>query len=448
MHVVGLDIGTTTICAVVLQEDSGKLLHSSTVINDTAQQGAAWERLQSPNAIVHKCEELLQMLLQQYAPVSCIGISGQMHGMLYLNQRGEAVSPLYSWQDESANEPYDTTKSFAQKLTDITGHPMASGYGAATYYTHSLLKVVPQDAVCFCTVHDFVAMRLCGQTKPLTHSSDAASFGLYLNTETKFDTSALQRAGLDATFFPQVTQDFTVFGSYQNVPVAVAIGDNQASFIGSVRDMEETVLVNVGTGSQLSFATKTAEPYPGTQLRPLVNGSFLRVGASLCGGRAFAALESFLRGTAQFITGKEVESAYPAIDRYLAESDAPGNPLRVNTQFSGTRENPLNRGSVLHLDLENFTPQHLTWGVLQGIVSELALFYPAGESHSTLVGSGNGLRKNEALCRLFVRQFGKKLLMPVHTEEAAFGAALFAMTAAGRAASLEQAQTRITYVEI
>lgn len=42
--------------------------------------------------------------------------------------------------------------------------------------------------------------------------------------------------------------------------------------------------------------------------------------------------------------------------------------------------------------------------------------------------------------------FGLKLLIPVHQEEAAFGAALCAMAAAGRTASLREAQARIRYI--
>ncbi len=446
MRAVGLDIGTTTICAVVLDEESGELLQSITRPNDTALAGKPYERLQNPAAILACCETILADITARFAPVSCIGITGQMHGITYLNREGVSVSPLYTWQDESANELGEGAVSYAQRLSGLTAYPMASGFGAASYYTHHTLRRVPEDAVSFCTIHDYVAMRLCGRKTPLVHASDAASFGLFQNMTMRFDEKAIRQAGLDSAFFPEVTADFALAGSYQSIPVTVAIGDNQASFLGSVSDMNETLLVNVGTGSQISFATANTAPFAQTELRPCVDGLFLRVGCSLCGGRAFAALEQFLRKTAEFSCGRPFESAYPAIDSYLAQSERPANCMRVTTTFSGTRANPQERGKIENLGLENFTPQHLIWGILQGIVSELALLYPAGENHRILVGSGNGLRKNEALRRLFSAQFGKDLKMPRHTEEAAVGAALFGMTAAKRVASIDEAQQLIAYL--
>ena len=89
-------------------------------------------------------------------------------------------------------------------------------------------------------------------------------------------------------------------------------------------------------------------------------------------------------------------------------------------------------------------------GVMNGIVSELHGLYagitpllPQRPVH--LIGSGNGLRRNAPLAARFSAAFGLPLSIPVHREEAAFGAALFAAVAAGRAASLKEAQTLIRY---
>ena len=84
---------------------------------------------------------------------------------------------------------------------------------------------------------------------------------------------------------------------------------------------------------------------------------------------------------------------------------------------------------------------------MQGIVTELLEMYLAGDhgKMQTLVCSGNGLRKNPALKKQFARRFGMNAVTPVHTEEAAFGAALCGMTACGEADSIADAQTRIRY---
>ena len=62
-----------------------------------------------------------------------------------------------------------------------------------------------------------------------------------------------------------------------------------------------------------------------------------------------------------------------------------------------------------------------------------------------LVGSGNGIRMNPVLQGIFEELFGAKLQIPVHTEEAAYGTALFSLVAAGKYKSLEHAQEIIQY---
>ena len=67
------------------------------------------------------------------------------------------------------------------------------------------------------------------------------------------------------------------------------------------------------------------------------------------------------------------------------------------------------------------------------------------QKHSLLIASGNGLRKNKALQKLFAESFGVELKIPAHSEEAAFGAALFGLTAAGFEESIYSAQKMIKY---
>ena len=50
MYVLGLDIGTTTICAVVTGSDSGAIVKSVTLPNDTAIEGLPFERLELGSA--------------------------------------------------------------------------------------------------------------------------------------------------------------------------------------------------------------------------------------------------------------------------------------------------------------------------------------------------------------------------------------------------------------
>ncbi len=449
MKVIGLDIGTTKICAIIIETSGGKVLRTVARNNDTQLKGSApFERIQSPELIIEKCFFLLKELTDEFPDVACIGITGQMHGILYIDKNGDALSPLYFWQDESGNEPYNEKQSYAEYLTGLTGYKMATGFGGTTYFYHSQNGKVPANTAMFCTIHDYFAMKLCSKSEPLIHTSDAASLGFFNLNSLQFDEQAIKMAGLNFNHFPQVTKEFELAGKYNNqIPVSVAIGDNQASFLGSVCDMDNSILVNVGTGSQISYLTDKTTTVKGLEIRPCFGNKYICVGSSLCGGRAFALLEEFLRKTAGYVTGKPTDCAYQAIDNYLAGSQPPKNPLKVSTRFAGTRDNPEERGSIENLGLDNFTPQHLIWGVLGGMVEELQAMYLATneQNHSLLIASGNGLRKNLALQKLFAENFGIELKIPAHSEEAAFGAALFGITAAGFEESIYTAQKLIKY---
>lgn len=179
-------------------------------------------------------------------------------------------------------------------------------------------------------------------------------------------------------------------------------------------------------------------------------GHWLLAGSSLCGGRAYAILEKFLRDAASVISGTPVKSAYPVMDKLMAEYTVPDEPLTVDTAFSGTRKQPSRRGSIGGIGIDNLTVANLCDGVLNGMVAELYDLYREmspylSAEHTRLIGSGNGIRSNAPLARRFAAAFGLPLSTPCHREEAAFGAALFAMVAAGLAPDMAAAQTRIRY---
>ncbi len=445
MNVIGLDIGTTTICGVALDCDSGAILRTVTLPNDSFLAGRPFEKIQSPELILKKVTALCDELCAAYEPAA-IGVSGQMHGVVYLNRNGQAVSPLYTWQDESADQPCGGM-TYAAKLSALTGHNMASGFGGSTYYYHSCNDLVPADAVCFCTIHDYVAMTLAGQTEPLVHASDAASFGLFDLKNRRFDAAAVQKAGLNAALFPRVTASLQVLGQYRGAAVCTAVGDNQASFLGSVKDPAQGFLVNMGTGGQVSFLCPPGTQPAGMELRPLNDETNLAVGCSLCGGRAFAALAAFFSDCCQMITGEESQNVYAAMDRALAAKPEPlPDPLRVRTTLCGTRGDPALRGEIQNLGLDNFTPLAMMNGFLDGMVEELlTMTKDANCKASFLVGSGNGLRKNLPLQRRFSHALHLPMHIPRHREEAAFGAALCALTASGVKPSLAQAAELIQY---
>ena len=425
MHAIGIDIGTTSICAIRIDTVSGKVIASHTQnSNAFIATDATWEKIQNVDKVISIALALLDEMITP--DTVAIGVTGQMHGIVYTDAEGNAVSPLYTWQDGRGNQPYGDT-TYAGFLHSY------SGYGNVTDFYNRENGLRPANAVCYCTIHDYLVMRLCGLKKPLVHTSDAASFGMYDVEKRTFS--------YDVPF--ETVDGYVIAGSYKGIPVSVAIGDNQASVFSTLANHAD-VLVNVGTGSQISVVSNVPVRAENIETRPYFDGKYLIVGSALCGGRAYSVLKDFYKPVLSYNADVTDDQVYAIMERMLNE---PGASVKVDTRFAGTRADPFVRGGIYGLSAENFTPQAMARGVLEGMISELYGMYRLMDSPKTgLVCSGNGIRKNRHLSNLAENTFACKMKVPAHMEEAAFGAALFGTICAGVFLNSTDAQSLISYI--
>lgn len=102
MNSLGIDIGTTGICGIIVDCKSGEILDSVNINNDSfIKTDKDYERIQSPERITEIVENIVKKLCN--TDTKAIGISNQMHGILYADESGKAISPLYTWQDARGN---------------------------------------------------------------------------------------------------------------------------------------------------------------------------------------------------------------------------------------------------------------------------------------------------------------------------------------------------------
>ncbi len=431
MNLIGLDIGTTSISAAVLDAENCVTRKTYTIANDSFLPARdSWERIQDPDKIIRAAVSLLEECLESFPEPAVIGLTGQMHGIVYVNGDGKYVSPLYTWQDERGNLAGADGESLCSELHGKYGLPFYAGYGLVTHLYNLRHHLVPEDAVTFCTITDVLGMVLTGRKSPLVHSSNAAGFGFYDAASLCFRTDLLAQEGMPASFLPETTASVALLGNFRGIPVSIALGDNQASFLGSVSRADRQILVNMGTGGQVSLLADRVISGEDIETRPFIEDSYLVVGASLCGGRAYAALASFFEAVAAAAGVKDFD-AYNMMDGLLSSYSNPDR-LKVRTTFSGTRDHPGRRGAVENLSTENFDPASLTYGVLDGIAQELYDRYLAmGLKKSSIVASGNGMRRNRHLQAITAEKFGMELELSSLTEEASCGAAIAGGTAIG-----------------
>ena len=409
MKTLGIDIGTTGISAALLESKGRRILRTLSLPNSSAVKGEkSFESLQDSERIYGTVKELIGAFDGEF---DAVGVTGQMHGILYIGGSGEALSPLYTWQDMRSAQPYEGGKTYAGALG------VYPGYGAATHFYNKVNSLVPDGARYICTIGDHIAMRLCGAREPLMHITNAASLGCFDIKTNKWSSSD--------PLLPRITEKFEFVGKTdRGIPVSVCIGDNQASFIGSVSD-ENSVLINIGTGSQISYLT-SGETAPGAELRPFDGKKYLAAGCALCGGRAFADFEKFCREIAN-TAGAQIDSFYPFLDKILSENYK--TALEADCRFSGTRDDPGASGGYTGLTEDNFTLRDFAFATVKGMISELRSMY-GGAPNPSIVISGNGARKNPAVAGFVKELFGSLPTDAPHDEEAAAGAAVIALLCA------------------
>ncbi len=451
-YAIGLDIGTTTVSAVLTDEDNGRVVFTKTTENDAGLPGKfPEEHIQDADRIVSIVCRTVDELKVSWTPIVSIGIDGQMHGILYLDDEGKAISPLFTWQDGRGNLPFWEGETYSEYLTRMTGHQVSSGYGLVTHFWNLKNGYVPENASKIATIFDYAGMVLTGRKVPLTHTSGGASLGFFDLSGDKWDREALKAAGIGEEILPEMTDSYTVLGyDRDHIPVSVAVGDNQASFLGSVSDTERMLLINMGTGGQISCVTRvpTGE---GLESRPLGEGKRIAVGASLCGGRSYALLEKFLESCIAITGQKPNETLYGTMNLLAGCYDPDRSSLRVDTRFCGSRKEPGVKGSIIGITPDHFDAAHLIGAFLYGMAEELKTMYDgmlaAGVAPAVqAVGSGNAIRKNPTLKKAFEKVFGLPVRIPESPEEAACGAALVGLVAAGRKKNMGEAQRLIRYL--
>ena len=443
---LGVDIGTTSISAKLISLETGKALHTYTLDHNAALIPDDSDTAHAIDAFAADSEKLLGLSMklinaavESFPELVSIGITGQMHGIICV---GDSLSPLYTWQNQFGKRLIGV-ESVCDRIRRLSGYEIPTGYGLVTYYALKELGCLP-DCNYITTIADLVTARLCGIEKPFCHPTNAASLGFFDIKKNAFDTAALEKLGIDSSVLPGIADDLAPLGKYRGISVSAAIGDNQAAVFGSL-SAKGDVLVNIGTSGQVSFIGEgIANDDPSCEVRPFFDGKYLCSGSTLCGGRAYAMLADLV---GEILEGFGVNRPRAEIYSFLNESaKASTGKLNVRTTFSGTRKEPSMTGSIEGITTADLKVGELTDGFFRGMVSELRELYDSmtDEPPERLIVSGNSMRKNSGLRCAAEKLFGKPTFIPVQTEEAAFGAALYGAISAG-IINIETAKKLINY---
>lgn len=461
---IGLDVGTTNIGAIAVELVPKVHLLASLMIPNSASSITAHDHT------IGRAEldlmrlfpltlKALSQLAQQLGPranqVVAIGITGQQHGLALLGAGNVPLAPAITWQDRRTAEPDADGQTPLSQFIECAGGleafrnmgcSPATGYLGPSLFWLRQQHLLPSQQVQACLIPDAVTAYLTG-SPPCTDPTDAGSTALYDLTSGDWAWPVIQRLGLPSKILAPVRPTGSLAGGLQadladacglpqNTPIAVAMGDNQASFLGSVRQPGQSLLLNVGTGAQCSALITDFQRLSELDTRAFPGGRFLLVGAGLFGGRSYAYLQDLFQQVGKMLYAIDDDlEIYERMNQLAAAVPAGCAGLKCSPFFTGTRADPSVRASFTGISPDNLTPGHLTRALLEGMAEAFYTFAqrmnPIIGERSVLVGAGNGIRRNPVFANILAQRWGLPLTQPVWEEEGAVGAALCAAVAIG-----------------
>jgi sugar (pentulose or hexulose) kinase len=469
---IGLDIGTTSLSAVVLDTQSGDLLAHHAVPNRSGiSAGSGRAELDLRKLQPLAVEALAGIVAASGArpeQIRGIGVTGQQHGVAFINGNAAPAGPTITWQDLRVQGMMPgAQESYLQRFVEVAGGREAfrrmgclpaAGFLGTTLFWLRREEQLPAPPAFACFVPDAIASFLTG-APPVVDPTLAGSSGIFDIVSNQWDRDLLDRLDLPSALFPPVGQAGDRLGGLRaeiaaqvglpaGLPVGVALGDNQASFIGSVQDPAHSLLINVGTGGQISARTDTFHFIPGLENRPFPGGHYLLIGGGLFGGRSYAYLLEFFRQTgADLFHADADDDLYDRMTALAAAVPSGSDGLRCSPLFTGSRVDPSERATFTGLSPQNFTPGHLTRALLEGMAEGFHRFFeqmsPVIGERTPLVGAGNGVRRNRLLAQILAERFAMPLHVPALSEEAAIGAAIIAAVGNGEFPDLDAAAMQI-----
>uniref|UniRef100_A0A8B9PP02 Sedoheptulokinase n=1 Tax=Apteryx owenii TaxID=8824 RepID=A0A8B9PP02_APTOW len=429
--VLGIDLGTTSVKAVLVAGgERGQAVAESCSRETQAQTGSPGAGPQGMEQNVQKIIRALNDCLaalpqQQLQRVSHIGISGQMHGIVFWKKEQgckwtesgtgrtfepKEVSNLITWQDGRCN------RSFLSSLPQPQSHiSLATGFGCATVYWY--LKKSPDflksyDAAG--TIHDYVVAMLCDLKKPLMSVQNAASWGYFNSRSKNWNTDILKKSGFPVHLLPEVGDPGSIAGrticAWHGIPkgaeVGIALGDFQCSVYSCLTERTDAVL-NIGTSAQLTISMppgfqppETPDPFSAVTYFPYFNGNYLAVAASLNGGNVLA---TFVDMVAQWTAelGLEVQETTVYTKIIKAALAQTNSKLSIHPTLFGERHMPEQLASVTDISVSDLSLGHVTRALCHGIIENLHSMLPSERLTETgvrrILGTGSALARNEVL---------------------------------------------------
>jgi xylulokinase len=451
-HFLGVDISTTGSKAIVMDE-SGKICASASSPHTLQTPRPLWSE-QDPGQWWTAAKASIRTALTQAElaedSIAAVGLTGQMHGLVLLDEAGEVLRPAILWNDQRTQSQCDEIHARVgkERFIQITGNVALTGFTAP-----KILWVQENEPDVYARVahvllpKDFVRYKLTGNLA--TDKADGAGTVLMDLKSRRWSPEILSELDIPKEWMPELYEGPEVTGTVTSeaeeqtglpagIPVVAGGGDQAAQAVGVGAIHEGIVALTLGT-SGVVFAT-TNSPFiePEGRLHSFchsVPGRWHLMGVMLSAGGSLRWFRDTFAPTTDYDLLLE-----PAADI------APGaDDLLFLPYLTGERTphpDPRARGAFVGLTVRHTMP-HLTRSVLEGVAFGLRdsfeLMRNTGLASIDQVRISGGGAKSLLWQQILADVFDSELVTVNTTEGAAYGAALLAGVGSGHWPSVDAA---------
>ncbi|GAB3005233.1 xylulokinase [Amycolatopsis acidiphila] len=353
--------------------------------------------------------------------VQAIGVGGQQHGMVTLDEAGEVVRPALLWNDTRSGKAADNL------VTELGGpHVWAEAVGSVPVASFTVTKLrwlaehEPELADRVASVllpHDWLTWQLTGEA--VTDRGDASGTGYFSPAENVYREDILARAfGGRNPRLPRVLGPREAAGrTADGMLVSAGTGDNMAAAL-ALELGEGDVVVSLGTSGTVFGVSETAAADPTGIVAGFADatGRFLPLACTLNAARVLTATANML--------GVDLAG----LDRLALDARPGAGGLTLLPYLDGERTPnlPDAAGSLHGMRRANMTPQNLARAAVEGMLSGLAAGLDAVQAHGItarrvlLIG---GAAQSAAVRAVAPTVFGLPVAVPAPAEHVALGAA-------------------------
>lgn len=440
-YFIGIDIGTSSAKAVVI-DAAGEGLHTTAPTYSFSTPKPLWAECDPEEWWKATCTALREITEKFGADaIAGIGLTGQMHGLVLLDEVGEVLRPCIMWNDQrtGAQCASITEKVGAEKVLELTGNPVLPGFTAPKIvWVQENEPEVWAKAKKILLPKDYIRFRLSGSFA--TEVSDASGMALLDVGRRDWSPEMLDACDIPHEMVARVTesteasarvdsQAAAATGLKEGTPIIAGGGDQAAGAVGCGIVRSGIVSATLGTSGVVFAHADQYQPDPQGRLHTFcaaVPGKWHFMGVQLSSAGSFQWFHD------KIARGKSFED----LNRMAEKVPAGSEGLVFLPYLSGERTphpDPHARGVFFGLTLVHglgHMARAVMEGVTYGLRDALAIMESLGLKPAEIVASGGGA--NSALWRQMLADNFKTRIVTVNaTEGAAFGAAVLASVGAG-----------------